>query len=222
LCVPPATPNDGRTGGVDLSPRGSVACPAAWEPGGAAIGSAGEMRRPGIPVGADVSGRAGGAAGSPSPVLPTNRRTGVTGVSGVRGYGGRGRPVVHASELAAQALGYVRVPEGAPVGEALARSVQVVGLAVGRGWRVGELFVEDDPTRPLLAFTSLVAAARLCRPVAVLLSGPDDLGSSPASVSALRAKMEREIGVPVLVAGSAVLTLAVGPLPVRRAGEWLR
>jgi hypothetical protein len=136
----------------------------------------------------------------------------------------RGRPAALAVAAAAEAFGYVRVPQGAPRSVELARARQVAVLAVALGWRIGELFVERDPTQPLLAFTELLAAARLGRPVAVLLSGPDALGPSSAGASALRGMIERQIGVPVLVAPSPALIAAAVPGAVagQRGGRGLQ
>jgi hypothetical protein len=140
-------------------------------------------------------------------------------VNGLKGSGLNRRGAMKTSPVA---LGYVRVPIGAPPGTALARSVLVAGLAAGRGWTVAELFVEDDTERPLLAFTSLLVAARMYRPVAVLLSGPSDLGSTPAGALAMRARIEREICVPVLVASTPASTPAPPPVSEHSAPRWLR
>ena len=69
-----------------------------------------------------------------------------------------------------------------------------------RGWRLGEVTVDDDPARPLLAWSALLAIARGQTLAAVLV--PDVVGLRPPPLvwEQLRRRCAREVGVPLLLA----------------------
>ena len=99
------------------------------------------------------------------------------------------------------ALGYVRLTPGSGAVPVVAGMEALDAFAASRGWRLGEVFVEDDPGRPLLAWAGLTATA--CGPERVAaVVVPDVPGLRPEALvlERLRVRCAREIGVPLLLA----------------------
>lgn len=156
-------------------------CGAVWPCGAARRASADDRTVPyGLPL-SSLSGGAGGCGG--------RRRSRHPGAGD--GASGGGRPV---------ALGYVRLVPGVsavPVAAGMAGMEVFAGL---QGWRLGDVFVDDQPGRPTVAWSSVMVAARTTQVAAVLV--PDVAGLRPETLTMerLRAQCAREVGVPLLMA----------------------
>lgn len=122
-----------------------------------------------------------------------------------------GRPV---------ALGYVRLRPGEGAVSVAAGIAGLEAFADSRGWELGEVFVDDDPARPLLAWANLAAAAWGLRLAAVLV--PDVPGLRPSSLvlERLRIRCARETGASLLLA-PPVLTPEPSPGPMAGRADGL-
>jgi hypothetical protein len=82
-----------------------------------------------------------------------------------------------------------------------------------RSWHLGEVAVDDDPARPLLAWSSLVALAREQTLVAVLIPDVEGLRPPPPMMEQLQTRCVREIGAPLLLATTTVPGRHAHPAP---------
>lgn len=117
-------------------------------------------------------------------------------------------PVRRASKPAA--MGYIRLLPGEGGVSVTAGIKGLEAFALSREWTLGEVFVDDDPVRPLLAWANLTVASRGLNVAAVLV--PDAPGLRPSSLvlKRLRGRCAREIGTPLLLtppAGVDALTV---------------
>ena len=159
-------------------------CGAVWPCAAARRAGSVDERAPyGVPLSSMIGG-AGGCVGG-------RRRSRLPAV-GQSVWGQVARPV---------ALGYVRLTPGSAAVSVVAGMAGLDVFAASRGWRLGEVFVDDDPGRPLLAWAGLTATA--CGPERVAaVVVPDVPGLRPEALvlERLRVRCAREVGVPLLLA----------------------
>lgn len=86
-------------------------------------------------------------------------------------------------------------------------------FAWAQGWILGEVGVDDDPARPLLAWSSLMVVARGQSLAAVLVPDVDGLRPPPLVLEHLRTRCAREIGAPLLLAPPAAAPEPHHPSP---------
>lgn len=182
--VPAPQPRQGsRAVGVSAGTRGvCAACGSPWP--------CATARRVGAPEGTRV----------PSPLSPM-----IGGAGGCERERRRSRhPATDQSASRAgrpTALGYVRL---APGGAAVPVTAGMAGLeafARKQGWTLGEVFVDDQFGRPMVAWASLTVAARNLHVAAVLV--PDVPGLRPETETALeylRSRCARQIGALLMLA----------------------
>jgi hypothetical protein len=96
-----------------------------------------------------------------------------------------------------------------------------------RGWELGEVTVDDDPARPLLAWSTLMAVAREHTVAGVLIPDVTGLRPPPLALEQLRIRCAREVGAPLLLATPAPMSGRSAPLlpssfsPSRPWSGWL-
>jgi hypothetical protein len=107
--------------------------------------------------------------------------------------------------VAPTGLGYLQMVTARTVpGSLVADGIALLeGYARRCGLRLGEVFVEAEPFRRL-AWSSLVAAARATRPVAVLMPGLAGLRLASAEVAGLEVRLRRATNAPLVVVLPAV------------------
>lgn len=184
-----------RAGGgvVDVAPSAHQdsggACAACGSPWPCASAQRSGMSDGSAPCGVPLSSMIGGAGGC----VGERRRP-------------RHRAVGKRVRAAARSvvLGYVRLRPGEGAASVVAGIAGLEAFADSWGWMLGEIFVDDDPARPLLAWANLTAAAGGLSLAAVLV--PDAPGLRPPSLALehLRARCAREILVPLLLAPPAL------------------
>lgn len=82
----------------------------------------------------------------------------------------------------------------------MAGNTGVEVFARSRGWEPGEMFVDDDPTRPMLAWWNLATMAWGLCVAAVLVPDAPGLRPPPSVLRQLRIRCAREVGAPLLPA----------------------
>ena len=97
-------------------------------------------------------------------------------------------------------LGYLRVRIGTSLATVARARQSLVDLALREGYTLGEVFVEADENRSCAALVDVIEAARNGRVAAVAVPSGEHLGRFRAAQVGLRQRVEREAGVPVLVA----------------------
>jgi hypothetical protein len=119
-------------------------------------------------------------------------------------------------------LGYVQVAairagiEGDAAGVVESTALVAAGIGVMEEfarrcyYELGEVFIEDDPSRRL-GWGSLVDAVRVVRPVAVLVPDLDGLRLPPTELNALRARLRLVTSAPLVAARPVVEAPQVGP-----------
>lgn len=97
-------------------------------------------------------------------------------------------------------LGYHMVRLGsASRAEEIAQKV-LTKYAAKEGYALGTIYVERDYNHPCAALAAVIAAAPIAGAAGIVVHTAMDLGSSVPVQHATRARLERETGVPVLVA----------------------
>jgi hypothetical protein len=110
-------------------------------------------------------------------------------------------------------IGYVNAHQAATTDD-VTRSRQVlVDFAEERGFHLGDVLVEQDPSRPLAAFLALIKLAIGARATAVAIPAATDFGPSPRVQTWMRDRLEHEAKVAVHVAWGPQIGSTADPEP---------
>jgi hypothetical protein len=97
-------------------------------------------------------------------------------------------------------LGYHMVRLGAASAAEETAAKVLTRYAAREGYALGTVYVERDYNRPCTALAAVITSAPLVGAAGIVVHTAMDLGSSEPVQHATRARLEREAGVPVLVA----------------------
>jgi hypothetical protein len=76
---------------------------------------------------------------------------------------------------------------------------RLAGFVARQGWKLGQVFVDDNANTPQAAYLDAILAARDPQVAGVVVPSLRDLAGDPVAAWSLRDRMEREAGVGVVV-----------------------